>query len=237
MDDSKKINAILKEIYQYEKFMKTPPQNTEYKGYLIEKNLMETFKKMIFYEELKNQISDNLDFANTKLLSFDKMKENKEKINFIIQTKFKNGKELKNALDDNQKFSIITDSLWWKICKPENRNEDGIKFIIKDNKIMINFNNNEKMTFDINNGVIEKNTLMNSTIKIKNEKIDIESKDKKPINKEDLINEIQLNSYSCTKCKSEIELESITFNDEKTEDSITYICKEKCGKITENISE
>ena len=77
MDDSKKINAILKEIYQYEKFMKTPPQNTEYKGYLIEKNLMETFKKMIFYEELKNQISDNLDFANTKLLSFDKMKENK----------------------------------------------------------------------------------------------------------------------------------------------------------------
>ena len=91
------------------------------------------------------------------------------------------------------------------------------------------------MIFDINNGVIEKNTLMNSTIKIKNEKIDIESKDKKPINKEDLINEIQLNSYSCTKCKSEIELESITFNDEKTEDSITYICKEKCGKITKNI--
>ena len=244
-NERKRIFAILKEIYKYEKFIKSPPQNSVYKGYLIEKNLMESFKKKIFYEELKPELSGKCEFSKI-ILSFDKKNiEKLEKINYINQSKFNNLLEFKKALDDDQNFVIITFSLWVKICSPEKKNESGIQFIIKDNKINIKFNEDDKIIFYYNNGIIEKNNLINSIVsnrrsqlrKKSSKKIEIESIELKPINKLEVIKEIKFDSYSCTNCKSEIELEKINFNGENNEDTIIFNCTGNCGKITISINE
>ena len=254
MDDneSKKISVLLSLFYKYEKFIKAPPQNKIYKGYLIDKNIMDSFKNSIFHEELKPQITENYEFTNVKKKLEGKGKI--EKIKPIIQTKFNNANELKQALDNNKKFVVIYFALWSKICKPENKNEEGITFLFNEGKIFITFNNNETLSFNINNGILEKNNnnliktqkiraqssrqnnkkivLKKNTERIKIEKTKIEL-----INKEEILYDINLDSYSCINCKSPIELKAIQFKDDNNQDLIIFNCMEKCGIISITIKE
>ena len=236
-NESKKIAFILKEFYKYEKFIKNPPQNIAYKGFLIEKDLMDNYKKKIYYEELKPQINNKVNLENTKL-TFDKMKECKNILNPIIQTNFNNWNELYKALDSNKKYWIIPYNLWSLICKPENKNDKGIKFLFQGNKILLTLNENEKIDFSINNGIIEKSSLLTEIKLLKNQKIAIKCLNKKNIiNEEQIIKDIKFDAYSCINCKSEIEIESIDFNPNNDENSLTFNCMGNCGKKTVFIKE
>ena len=68
-----------------------------------------------------------------------------------------------NELKKGKKYYIILDTLWKIICKDENKNENGIIFYFKYNKLYLDFNNNKVISFDINNDIIEESS-MNQTI-------------------------------------------------------------------------
>lgn len=156
----KRLFAIFEEIQRYVKFFQNPPQNTNYKGYFIEFNSMENFKKKILYEEIKN-LSSSIQFSQLNLNEspdFNRIND------YIAQTKFESKKDLIKELNNNNKYYLIPDSLWNKICKKENKDEKGITFYIKDNKINIEFNNNEKISFNINKGIIEKSNIIEENI-------------------------------------------------------------------------
>ena len=225
----KRLFAIFEEIQRYVKFFQNPPQNTNYKGYFIEFNSMENFKKKILYEEIKN-LSSSIQFSQLNLNEspdFNRIND------YIAQTKFESKKDLIKELNNNNKYYLIPDSLWNKICKKENKDEKGITFYIKDNKINIEFNNNEKISFNINKGIIEKSNIIEENINTQRSnnaykntyKIQI---DANKSNAQTFSN-IAINEYSCPNCKSDIELESIKFNGEKNEELMTFKCTGNCG--------
>ena len=91
---------------------------------------------------------------------------------------------------------------------------------IKLNKNKATFQNNNKKNLNkfinnFNNNNFEKGNNEN----IKNEDLFQNNED-----------ELKFDSYSCINCKSEIELESIEFYNDK-EDLIAYICQNSCGKL------
>lgn len=229
-----KITALLEEIKKHNSFFQNPLQNQKYTGYIIEFDLMENFYKKLSFEELKNLSS----------IQFSRLKENLDfnKINnYIISKKFESVKDLESELKKNQKYYIILDSLWKKICKNDSRNENGIKFYFQDNKMYLEFKNNEVISFYINNGIIEESNMIQVMIKRNNKRP--QSCIKKIINKKytlklaidtDRQNMISIDKqykseYSCLKCKCDIEFKSIKCDKEKKEELITFNCTGKCG--------
>ena len=89
--DKLRIIAILEEIKKHESFFQNPLQNSTYKGFLIEYNLMENFIKKISFEELKNFSSINFSRLKEKL-DFNKIN------NYIISKKFGSKQDLVNEL-------------------------------------------------------------------------------------------------------------------------------------------
>ena len=226
----KRLFAIFEEIQRYVKFFQNPPQNTNYKGYFIEFNAMEAFKKKILFEEIKN-LSSSIQFSQLNLkenLNFNKIND------YISQTKFESIKDLIKELNCNNKYYLIPDSLWNKICKIENKDEKGITFYIKDNKINIEFDNNEKISFSINKGIIEKSSIITENINTKRSnnaykntylKIQIDANKSNAQTFPNLFN----NEYLCINCKSDIELQSIIFSSERNEELMTFKCTGNCG--------
>lgn len=226
----KRLFAIFEEIQRYVKFFQNPPQNTNYKGYFIEFNAMEAFKKKILFEEIKN-LSSSIQFSQLNLkenLNFNKIND------YISQTKFESIKDLIKELNCNNKYYLIPDSLWNKICKIENKDEKGITFYIKDNKINIEFDNNEKISFSINKGIIEKSSIITENINTKRSnnaykntylKIQIDANKSNAQTFPNLLN----NEYLCINCKSDIELQSIIFSSERNEELMTFKCTGNCG--------
>ena len=228
---STKITLILDEIKKHESFFQNPLHNVQYTGYFIEYKLMENYKKKISYEELKD-LSQNIEFSRLKeKLNFKKIK------NYIVSTKFESINDLVNELKKGNKYYIILDTLWKKICKDENKNENGIIFYFLDNKLYLEFNKNEIISFDINNGIIEESsmnqTIVNRSIKRpqsyrKNQNIKYTLKLSNGFDE-------KKNEYSCLNCKSDIELKSIYYDEEKNEELIIFDCTGKCGTQTTSV--
>ena len=131
-------------------------------GFIIEKDLIEKWKKSIFYDELKDSLSS--DFSKLEI----KIKAPINKID-IFQIKFDNMQLLKNAIFNNKEYILITKSLWEKICSSEYKNEKGINYSIKDNKICLIFNEKEQLELRINNFIINKSSLFENEKFLTNE--------------------------------------------------------------------
>ena len=76
---------------------------------------------------------------------------------------------LKNAIFNNKEYILITQSLWEKICSSECKNEKGINYSIKDNKICLIFNEKEQLELRINNFIINKSSLFENEKFLTNE--------------------------------------------------------------------
>ena len=174
----KQIFEILQEYYKYEQFINNKSNNSiNFNGYLINKESIDKFKKIINYEELKNMLQHHLygNFRTMRLrigkLDICKIIENEQDLEvkkfrnspfyirdnyfMITQEKFENSEELIKALNDNKKFYIINNILWIKICKSEKYYEKGnISCILNEDEIILDFKN-EQLKFKINNGLIE----------------------------------------------------------------------------------
>ena len=162
-------SKITKQVYElclaysnYEKFINNQTNNyKEIKGYLIENNIMEEFKKIIFYEKLKDIVKPGVAFSNIK----DKIEENElnEEIKkIIVQSKFINSNELIKELNNNKKYYLINEDFWKIICKEDNKDEIGIKVLLTKKDIILFFKEDDKLMFINNNGIIEKSSLNNN---------------------------------------------------------------------------
>ena len=67
----------------------------------------------------------------------------------ITQIKYDNIEEFFKDLNNNKEFYIINKELWLKICKEENKNEEGIKCKFKNKNCILNFNNIIKNYYNI----------------------------------------------------------------------------------------
>ena len=133
-------SKIAKQIYElclaysnFEKFINNQANNyKEIKGYLIENNIMEEFKKIFFYEKFKDIVKPGVEFSHVK----DKIEENElnEEIKkTIVQSKFINSNELIEELNNNKKYYLINEDFWKIICKEDNKDEIGIKVLLNKN--------------------------------------------------------------------------------------------------------
>ena len=156
--------------------------NYEYIGYLIENDLMKRWEYSIFYEDLKNILSNG--FKNSEKIIEKKCKKNHYYKMNVSQTKFEDIKDLKNNLFNGKKYKLITNELWKNLCKPNAKHENGIKFFISKNTISLAFNQEEKLDFKIDKFVISKSTLLKKENSLNNEEKGKNSVDKKNINHE-----------------------------------------------------
>jgi len=93
--------------------------------YFIARKILRKFEQLNI-SFIRDEIDGYVEFLDTTF-GQDKMKECKNILNPIIQTNFNNWNELYKALDSNKKYWIIPYNLWSLICKPENKNDKGIK--------------------------------------------------------------------------------------------------------------
>ena len=119
---------------------------------------MDKFKKNILYNELKADIEQGQTFSSLKD-KIEKKNEGKEIKKNIVQTNFNSSEELRKELDKNKKFHLLNYELWLKICEEDKKNDFGINYILDEDKIILIFNDNDKIIFKNNNGIIEKASL------------------------------------------------------------------------------
>ena len=86
--------------------------------------------------------------------------KNNERFNVFILKDISNSEDLIKELKDNTKrFYIINSDLFNSICATNNGNK-GIYFSFKEDKLILIFNENDKLTFKNNNCVIDISTLI-----------------------------------------------------------------------------
>ena len=178
---SKQLYNLYCEYQKYKTFIKNQNQNMIFAGYLIDIKLIEKFKQDICYDQLKMIIKNTLTYTyNGVRKAIEKMCDcNKIIKRFIVQSTFENSEKLINALNNNYKYYLINNDLWIKICKIDDVDKKGISFYFEDNNIILIFKDN-KIKFKINNGIIEKSSLLNYE-NIKNEIIKKDNEDNKNI--------------------------------------------------------
>ena len=176
MSEAKNIK-IIKEIFdlctyynEYEKFIEKPLESKEKfdkTGYLIENDLIEKWKISIFYDSIKNSLSEKLKNCEKRIENHIKKGYSKQ---YISPIKFDNIQKIKEAIE-NKDYKLITSELWEKIGKDNERNKQkAIKYSILNKKISLTYNNEESLDFEIKGFIISKSTL------IKNEKINNNNK-------------------------------------------------------------
>lgn len=166
VDISKKSTQIynyFNHFYNYEKIFKEKKESN-YKGYLIDLDLIIEFKKNILYERLLTYSQNN----NDDILSFEKVKniiekecENKKIERNIVQIQFDEANDLIRALEE-KKFYLLNEDLWKEICNEEKKGEEsGISFILDNKKVSLTFKQNDKLDFEIKDDcILEKSRLI-----------------------------------------------------------------------------
>ena len=169
VDISKKSSQIynyFNHFYNYEKIFKEKKESN-YKGYLIDLDLIIEFKKNILYEILLTYSQNN----NNDILSYEKAKniiekecENKKIERNIVQIKFDEANDLIRALEE-KKFYLLNEDLWKEICNEEKKGEEsGISFILDNKKVSLTFKQNDKLDFEIKDDcILEKSRLIQYT--------------------------------------------------------------------------
>ena len=154
------------EIYNlfkdYENFLIYEHNNTPCDCFLIEKELMNKFKKNIFYDKLKDSIKKNIDFKQIDKTILNKIQKIKKD---IVQTKFNNKEELLNELEKGKIFYVITAALFNNISKENKIKKKGIdalffkkgevRLFFKEKKEKVDFKYNEDGTIGKSNIIIE----------------------------------------------------------------------------------
>ena len=211
----KKVFELCIDIFQYETFIKksASAENINGVGYLIDNNLINIFLNSIFYEQLKNNLKDG--YSNIKNQIQNLLNDTKFYQMYISETKFNKIKDLKDSLN-NKEYKLITSTLWKKVCHPKYKDDQGIKYIISNQKISLIFNEQEKLDFKINDFIISKTTLIENVENLNNNKEvknveNIEIKNNKPNNTNEIIkkdiNIINKSEEICKEIQSKLRIE------------------------------
>ena len=198
-NEKEEIYNLCKEFYDYENFINYHHYHSKHDCFLIEKELFDSFKNNIFYEQLKDSIKKNIDFKHIDKNILNKIKKIKKN---IVQIKFKNKQELLNELEKGKIFYVITAQLFNNICKGDKKNEKEIEAVFHRGKIRLFFKDKkEKIDFKYNkDGTIEKSNIYNKETEKEGENQNdnnpqILSKEKsKIINKEPILNNQIINN-------------------------------------------
>ena len=191
-NEKEEIYNLCKEYYDYEIHMNYDHDNTKYKCFLIEKELMDKFKKNIFYDKLKDSIKKNIDFKHIDRNILNKLKKIKKD---IVQTKFNNKQELLNKLEKKKIFYVLPAQFFIIFCKEDKKKENGIDTLFKNRKVRLFYKDNkEKIDFKYNeDGTIGKSNIIKEEI---DKKDNSQSENKRKITfKEDLEILIELYYY------------------------------------------
>ena len=211
----KKVFELCIDFYQYELFIKksVSEENINGVGYLIDNNLINIFLNSIFYKQLKNNLKDGYSKIKDQIQNLFN-----DKIFYqthISETKFNKIKDLKDSLN-NKEYKLITSTLWKKVCHPKYKDDQGIKYIISNQKISLIFNEQEKLDFKINDFIISKTTLIENIENLNNNKEvknieNIEIKNNKPNNTNEIIkkdiNIINKSEEICKEIQSKLRIE------------------------------
>jgi len=162
-NEKEEIYKLCKEYYNYENYLNYEHNNQKCSCFLIEKELMNKFKKNICYDQLKNSIKKNIDLKNIDKNILNKLTKIKKN---IVQTKFNNKQELLNELEKGKIFYVITAKLFNQ-CKEDKKVEKGIDSLLYKGKVRLFFKDKkEKIDFKYNeDGTIGKSNLVNKDAK------------------------------------------------------------------------
>ena len=119
-------------------------------------------KKQIYYEDLKIYISKSKSYDEFKKELASKIKKNsKIKIDTNLKPeKFKSSKDLLTALNKNKYYCITNYNLIPKICQKSTIEQTDIKVTLHKDKLIIIFNENDKLTFFNNTTGLIENSLL-----------------------------------------------------------------------------
>ena len=167
-NEKEEIYNLCKEYYDYENYLNYDHDNWKIAFFLIEKELMDKFKKNICYDQLKNSIKKNIDLKNIDKNILNKLTKIKKN---IVQTKFNNKQELLNELEKGKIFYMITAKLFNQ-CKEDKKIEKGIDSLLSKGKVRLFFKEKkEKIDFKYNeDGTIGKSNLVNKDAKNESQK-------------------------------------------------------------------
>ena len=147
------------EFYKYEQFLINHAKDQISMCLLIDMKLIDNLKKQINYDKMKDHIAKNISYGEFR----KKIKGRTQKIKANINPeKFKSSDDLIQALNNEKKFYIITNfSLVKKICDNKNLVNTSIKYSFHKDKIILIFNDNDKISFYNNTtGLIDKSLLV-----------------------------------------------------------------------------
>ena len=163
---SAQLYELCKLFYDYEKLLKKPDKNQKSICYLINLELIDDLKRQIYYDHLKPYIIKDLSFETLK-----------NKINNLSTTikanlkseKFDNSQDLINALNNGNKYYFITYFPLFKKIRKDDQSK-GIILEFFENKMIMIFNENDKLYFfDDKSGLIKKSLLIKNDITHNNE--------------------------------------------------------------------
>ena len=147
------------EFYKYEQYLINHAKDQISMCLLIDMKLIDNLKKQINYDKMKVYIEKNISYEEFR----EKIKGRTQKIKANINPeKFKSSDDLMQALKNEKKFYIISNfSLVKKICDNKNLVNTSIKYSLHKDKIILIFNDNDKLSFYNNTtGLIDKSLLV-----------------------------------------------------------------------------
>ena len=153
IDEYIKYNEALEQYEKYikDKYSKNSVHDIILKGYLINLKDFEDLKKGINYDTYKLFRPNN---KNGCLKLLNSSKETKFKK--VRNIKLNSFKYLVNMLNNNNKYIIITGELWNVVGEKDNQNNTQIDYKIDKDYIIIEFQNQKKISFKHNkNNIID----------------------------------------------------------------------------------
>ena len=168
-DEFIKYNKALNEFYNFIEYHKTNENNkseVNYEGYLINLDDFKSFKQNINYDSIKNcfQKKENNNNKESIINYFDK--ENFKKIKKVKNIEIKSYNFLIRMIMNKNEYILITDELWKVIGAKEEKEDPPLIFSIKESKLVLNFNDNKKLSFSYQENIINENLLIGNAQKI-----------------------------------------------------------------------
>ena len=149
--NQKKIYEFCEGIYGNEKFFDNHMKNFEYKGYLLDNDIIEGNKNKINYASLKPLLKDQGSYDNLR----KKIKET-EIITEIFPKKYIKSEEFMKDLKNNKSFYLIKTEHLYKITDQKNIKTKEISFKFDDESIILLFSENDILKSSSTGFIIER---------------------------------------------------------------------------------
>ena len=163
-----KIYDLCTEFYKMEKLFENNFNEATFMCYFIDSKSIDNLKKQIYYDDLKIYISESKLYNEFKKELTSKLKKNCIiKIDTNLKPEnFKSSKDLLTTLNKNKFYCIQNYNFIQKICQKSKIEQTDIKVTLHKDKLIIIFNENDKLTFFNNaTGLIEKKIIIISKFK------------------------------------------------------------------------